>query len=151
MSTVSESIDYNINYWKECYLKAQEAGLIARKLLTALMVGEGSFDHTYGQVYTLLLSGPKAFEMAFDLGVVFDERFVFTGAHRRMEDMSKSTDFTATGVLSRLAKIMFDIDQDIDIRVKVSSMPKPDTCIIEAVQETTTKFVTRCAETENIE
>ena len=152
MGTVRESIRYNTKYWKECYDKAIVAQQIMEKFPEHIKEMDGDFDHSYGSVYTLQLQGEKAFEIAYDWGVVFEERFTFTGANSRLSDMSKSTDFTATGSLSDQAKAEMLLHPEVIINVKVSRLAKPDTCIIEAIVETETKtrYITRCAETVSL-
>ena len=148
MSTVKQSTIYNIGYWRECYLKAKSASIILAKLPLRVRASEGNFDHSYGNVYTLNLEGEASFELAFDCGVVFKENYTFTGRTGMLKDMELSTDFMATGELSDKAKRHYGIDEDITVKVKVTKLPKPPTCVIEVVTEEVTKYVARCIETE---
>lgn len=116
--------------------RAMECEQMVARLPQGIQDMEAAIYPSYGGMCRLTATGDAAFETLFDNGVVFDSEYLFDGSYGT--DMENSTDFRAMGTLK--------VD-DLVVRVSVSSLPKPETCEIEAVEETTVRYVAKCKDT----
>lgn len=151
MTTVKENAKHQVDYYRDCYAMGRKARKVLALLPLSIRDCNGSFDHNYGPIYLLTLHGMEAFDVAFDAGVVFSKNFTFTGKFNAYMDLDKCTDFMVTGKFpdGYLAQ-RYGIEEGVDIRVKVTEIPKPETCQVVAVKEEVTRYVSQCNETGEV-